>query len=193
MLCKQQVGFVATGAPSKRLHEVRKETLPNLRSLALDPVHVAMHYEARRQHTKRRGLLYLRRGLAKFNNHADGQGGDWGAFFTGHAEVRFTSHETTLRRQISDGRMTKGIAQRLLNSMETISTWCRRAGFIEFLAAFSAVYRSEVTNETEDGKRLVDLLHHATDGDQVEWLVNNLRLRSLFSKGDDAPSWNNQQ
>ena len=46
VLCKQQVGFVATGAPSKRLHEVRKETLPNLRSLALDPVHVAMHYEA---------------------------------------------------------------------------------------------------------------------------------------------------
>lgn len=147
----------------------------------------------RRQHTKRRGLLHLRRGLAKFNNHADGQGGDWGAFFTGHAEVRFTSHETTLRRQISDGRMTKGIAQRLLNSMETISTWGRRADFIEFLAAFSAVYRSEVTNKTEDGKRLVDLLHHATDGDQVEWLVNNLRLRSLFSKGDDAPSWNNQQ
>eukprot|EP00435_Cladocopium_sp_Y103_P064972 s217_g26.t1 len=111
----QQVEFVATDAPSKRLYEVLKEALPNLQALALDPVHLAMHYESASSRHKTLGSAALRRGLAKFSCCQGGRTEDnWGDFFTGEVAVRLTARESTLRSQILDGSMAKFKAQRLL-------------------------------------------------------------------------------
>ena len=148
------LNLVATDAPSNHLYEVPKETLPNQSSFtgfgSGASGHALWGSVGKTQNVG--DPLQWGEALQSFNSHshAGGQGDDWGAFFTGHAEVRFTSHQMTLRilrRQIIDGSMTQGKAQRLLNSMETMSTWGRRADFIEFLVAFSAVYRSEVTKK----------------------------------------------
>lgn len=178
----KQVEFLATDAPSKRLYEALKEALPNLHALALDPVHLAMHYESASSRHKTVGSAALRRGLAKFSCCPGSSMKDnLGDFFTGELMVRLSTREMTLRSQILDGSMGKFKAQRLLTNSDPSSSWVCRADFIEFLAALSAVYRSETAKKTDDGKTLAHLLHQATDGERLEWLFNNIRIRARFS------------
>ena len=178
----EQVEFVATDAPSKRLYEVLKEGLPNLQALALDPVHLAMHYESASARRKTLGSTALRRALAKFSCCQGGRMEDnWGDFFTGEVAVRLTAHESTLRSQILDGSMAKFKAERLLCNYDSSFPWVCRADFIEFLAALSAVHRSETAKKTDDGKTLAHLLHQAADGERLEWLFNNIRIRARLS------------
>eukprot|EP00435_Cladocopium_sp_Y103_P014108 s4470_g3.t1 len=178
----QQVELLATDAPSKRLYEVLKGVLPNLQALALDPVHLAMHYESASSRRKTLGSAALRRGLAKFSCcQADRTEDNWGDFFTAEVAVRLTARESTLRSQILDGSMAKFKAQRLLCNSDHSSPWVCRADFIEFLAALSAVHRSETAKKTDDGKTLAHLLHQAADGERLEWLFNNIRIRAKLS------------
>ena len=65
--CLNQVRFVATDAPSRRLFCTLKEILPNLETLLLDPIHLAMRYVVSSSARKRTaGSATLRRCLAKF-------------------------------------------------------------------------------------------------------------------------------
>lgn len=184
----QQVEFVATDAPSYRLFCVLKEALPNLKGLGLDPVHLAMHFEAASSRHRTPGSAMLRRGLAKFSVHTRDfrcEEKPWGEFYSGNVEVRLTAREASLRRQILDHSMGKSKSQRCLEALDGAAPWQCRMDFIEFLAALSSAYKSETAKKTEEGKAVADLLYLAASGDRVEWLFNNLRMRHLFSKVDN--------
>ena len=184
----RQIEFVATDAPSKRLYATLKEILPNLQALCLDPIHLAMHYESASARHRTAGSATLRRGLAKFSVKSSSprqrEERNWGDFHCGE-EVVLTAREKTYRQQILDGGMSKSKGQRILGSLDGGSPWQTRMQFIEFLAAVSAVYRSEVTRKTESDKTVAELLHQAAAADRVEWVFNNLRLRQVFSRADN--------
>ena len=91
----QQAEFIATDMPTKRLYAALKETLPNLKALGLDPIHVAMRYKSASARHRTPGSAMLRRGLAKFSAQSSrsNQEKPWGAFFCGDTEVKLTARE----------------------------------------------------------------------------------------------------
>ena len=178
-----QVRFVATDAPSHRLHHVLSGVLPNLEALMLDPVHLAMHYESASARKKTSGSAALRRCLTKFANQDDQLGQDaWGNFFDGNNVGNASAYEQTLHEQIVRGTMPASKARRLLNGVNSIKVWESQITFVECLAAISAAYRAEVTRKTEEGKHVYDLLWQAAQPDRLGWLFNNLRVRAMMSK-----------
>ncbi|CAK9013890.1 Poly [ADP-ribose] polymerase tankyrase-2 (ADP-ribosyltransferase diphtheria toxin-like 6) (ARTD6) (Poly [ADP-ribose] polymerase 5B) (Protein poly-ADP-ribosyltransferase tankyrase-2) (TNKS-2) (TRF1-interacting ankyrin-related ADP-ribose polymerase 2) (Tankyrase II) (Tankyrase-2) (TANK2) (Tankyrase-like protein) (Tankyrase-related protein) [Durusdinium trenchii] len=145
-----QVRFVATDAPSHRLHHVLSGVLPNLEALMLDPVHLAMHYES----------------ASARDDDQLGQDA-WGNFFDGNNVGNASAYEQTLHEQIVRGTMPASKARRLLNGVNSIKVWESQITFVECLAAISAAYRAEVTRKTEEGKHVYDLLWQAAQPDRL--------------------------
>ncbi|CAK9093350.1 Uncharacterized protein SCF082_LOCUS43912 [Durusdinium trenchii] len=157
-----QIQYLATDAPSVKLLEELKETLPNLEGISLDPVHLAMHYESASARKKTAGSATLRKCLAKFGHSKSmPPPATWGAFFTGAEDGQLSARERVLRDQIVDGSMAQTKARKILESLDAVTYWPTRTCFIETLAAISAVYRAEVTKKSDEGKPLTDLLWNA--------------------------------
>ena len=181
-----QIQYLATDAPSVKLLEELKETLPNLEGISLDPVHLAMHYESASARKKTAGSATLRKCLAKFGHSKSmPPPATWGAFFTGAEDGQLSARERVLRDQIVDGSMAQTKARKILESLDAVTYWPTRTCFIETLAAISAVYRAEVTKKSDEGKPLTDLLWNATKPDRLGWLFKNLRVRSRLSKAEN--------
>ena len=182
----QQAEFIATDMPTKRLYAALKETLPNLKALGLDPIHLAMHYESASARHRTPGSAMLRRGLAKFSAQSSrsNQEKPWGEFFCGDTEVKLTARELMWRRQVLDGSMGKLKSKKCVETLDGATPWQNRADFIEFLAALSSIYGSEMKKKMDSGKTIAELLHQAAAGDRAEWLFNNLRMRHLLTKAE---------
>ena len=134
-----QVRFVATDAPSCRLHHVLSGVLPNLEALMLDPIHLAMRCESASARKKTSGSAALRRCLAKFANQDDQHGQDaWGNFFDGNNVRNASAYEETLHEQIMCGTMPASKARRLLNGVNSLKVSESQVTFVERLAAISA-------------------------------------------------------
>ncbi len=182
----QQVLYVATDAPSQKLFRTLGQVLPNLVALTLDPVHLAMHYESSSARKKTAGSAALRRCLAKFSNqNASLSPLHWGNFFSDQ-DAKLTSREEALRSQILDGSMHESKARRLLTKGEAATVWVSRVEFLEQLAAISSAFRSEVVKKTEEGKSVSQLLWQAGQPDRLEYLFNNLRVRSAMSAVENS-------
>lgn len=181
----QQVLYVATDAPSQKLFRTLRQVLPNLVALTLDPVHLAMHYESSSARKKTAGSAALRRCLAKFSNQdAALSPSHWGNFFS-NQDAKLTSREEALRSQILDGSMLESKARKLLTKGEAATVWVSRVEFLEQLAAISSAFRSEVAKKTEEGKSVGQLLWQAGQPDRLEYLFNNLRVRSAMSAAEN--------
>ena len=63
--------------------------------------------------------------------------------------------------------------------------WVSRVEFLEQLAAISSAFRSEVAKKTEEGKSVGQLLWQAGQPDRLEYLFNNLRVRSAMSAAEN--------
>ena len=176
----QQVEHVATDAPSGELFHELSAIMPSLKSLCLDPLHLAMKYEYSTGRHRTPGSAALRACLNKFNNVSPRASSvAFGLMFAGRAASPLTSQEASARQQILDGSMPQARAKRVLDAMPNVSAWATRLQFIEALAAISALHRPEVMRKSEKkGKAVYHHLYVATSAENIEWLFNNHRARA---------------
>ena len=179
-----QVKCIATDAPSAHLFQILQESMPQLQTMCLDPVHLAMKYEYATGRNRTPGSSALRACLAKFNSVIDSLPSDhWGSFYDGQNPQPLSAMERRFVSQISDGSMSKKKADLLLSNMRADDVWRRRADFIEALAAISSLYRQDVVRKSEKkSKRVYDHLIFACTPDRLEWLFNCIRWRALQTK-----------
>lgn len=192
----QQAEFIATDMPTKRLYAALKETLPNLKALGLDPIHLAMHYESASARHRTPGSAMLRRGLAKFSAQSSrsNQEKPWGEFFCGDTEVKLTARELMWRRQVLDGSMGKLKSKKCVETLDGATPWQNRADFIEFLAALSSIYGSEMK---KNGQRQNNCRTPAPSGRwrSCRMAIQQSKDEAPFnqSRAHPASSWHHQQ
>jgi hypothetical protein len=94
--------------------------------------------------------------LAKFSAQSSRSNEEkpWGEFFRGDTEVKLTARELMWRRQVLDGSMGKLKSQKCMETLDGATPWQNRADFIEFLAALSSVYGSEMKKKWTAAKPL---------------------------------------
>ena len=180
------VRHIASDNPSQKMLLELRKILPNLEGLSLDPIHVAMHYEDAFGRRRTQGSRLLRSLMAKFNGYEQAADGSiWGELFEGAGNLRLSSQEEALRKQIPTGEMSTRKAKRVLTEVENLVVWPTRIQFIEAVAALSSTYCSDLKRKAENNKTTVGkILHQITSPEKVEWLFNNLRFRTSLPATD---------
>eukprot|EP00438_Fugacium_kawagutii_P009987 Skav234406 [mRNA] locus=scaffold873:377309:378793:+ [translate_table: standard] len=179
----QQVKYISTDAPSLKLLTELKSCMPQLQTLILDPMHLAMTYEYTTGRKRSPGSTLLRLMLSKFNQRAAGNA--WGIFYQGQNLLPLTPAEDKARQLIESGMMSNAKCQRVLSALENIQVWPTRLAFIEGLAALSSTFPDEVKKHIKQvAKPLRHVLWSAASAERLEWLFNNHRLRAALSVKD---------
>ena len=151
--------------------------LPNLRAVALHPVHLAINYEHAHFNKRTAGSRDLRKLLRKFNvSKADLASDWWGVAYTGRDAPRPDDYADSLRDMILDHSMSLAQAKAVLASVDPEQPWLHGDQFVQALAAHSAVHRAELNRRTHvAGQTLSKLLWNAAAPGRLQWYLNHLR------------------
>jgi hypothetical protein len=171
------VESVASDAPSAVLFAELKQVCPRLRTLAVDPLHLAMVYEHCFFRRKTPGSRCLRTLLAKFGKHDPTKHGDhWGPPYTGHGAEPLDAYSARRREEILSPVMSEAAAQHIIAHVNPSEPWASRRDFVEAMAALRALFPSEVVRRSHVmGKSLFRLMYAATAPSKLEWYLNNQR------------------
>ena len=173
------VVHVGTDQPSEKLFNELKAICPSMRSLVLDPIHLAIVYERGFWNKHSRGSKQLRRILQKCISIDAGLGQDhWGIFYDGTNARPLTEDEMKYREMISDSSMDSRECNGVLDSLDVNVPFNTRLEFIQCLAALCRRYPAEVNRKIAGAnKQISKILWSACAPDRLEWLMNNLRVR----------------
>ncbi|CAJ1441782.1 unnamed protein product [Effrenium voratum] len=179
----QRVKYVASDCPSAKLMGQLQAVLPNLQALVLDGTHAAMHYEQATNGRKTAGSALLRKFLAKFCPRDNALAVNiWGAPYDGSLPARLSAPENALREHIIKGTLGLRRARHVLASVDGLSAWPTRIQFIEAVAALAREHSKNLERKIEGTRETVGkILYHLTAADRLEWLFNNLRLRTSMT------------
>ncbi|OLQ14631.1 E3 ubiquitin-protein ligase HERC2 [Symbiodinium microadriaticum] len=145
------VVHVGTDQPSEKLFNQMKEICPSMRSLTLDPIHLAIVYEYGFWNKRSPGSKQLRRILRKCITIDAGLGQhQWGAFYDGTYAHPLSEREMQYREMITDASMDLIEANNLLDGLDTNIPFADRLEFIKCLAALCKRYPAEVTRKIAD-------------------------------------------
>ena len=125
----KQVRHVAYDSPSEKLYGEMLGICPNMQSLMLDPVHIAIVYEYGFWNKRNAGSKQLRRILQKFNcfgqNMAAGQ---LGSYYNGSMSRPLQMQENKYREMILDFSMEDHEVDATLTGLQPNVTFCRSCG-----------------------------------------------------------------
>ena len=174
-----QVKYIATDSPSNKLFCELRVVCPNLISLSLDPVHLAIVYEYAQWGKRTSGSRILRQLVNKINQvESDLSLASFGPFFQGHSPPSLSRQEERLRNQIMDASMGELRAKRVIQNLDPSKPLYCRVTFIEVLAAIVKLHPTEVDRKvTGTAKEVRKVLWAAAAPDRMEWLLNGSRMR----------------
>ena len=178
------VRSVRTDDPSRSLVTALKAVLPELQVVALDPVHIAMRYEAAFAGKRSPGSKTLRYILRRFSRPAtDSSATQWGNVFAGDAtRLRVCPISASHSRMILDGSTPHSVGSETLASLDMHSPWTFPGEFVRAMACLSALYPAEMQRSLpRSATPLARVLYNATEASTVQWLFNNSRARALVS------------
>ncbi|CAE7532328.1 unnamed protein product [Symbiodinium sp. KB8] len=173
------VVHVGTDQPSEKLFNELKAIRPSMRSLVLDPIHLAIVYEYGFWNKHSPGSKQLRRILQKcISIDADLGQDQWGTFYDGTNARPLTEDEMKYREMISDSSMDSRECNGVLDSLDANVPFSTRLEFIQCLAALCRRYPAEVNRKVAGAnKQISKILWSACAPDRLEWPMNNLRVR----------------
>ena len=150
-----------------------------MRSLVLDPIHLAIVYEYGFWSKHSPGSKQLRRILKKcISIDADFGQDQWGTFYGGTNARPLTEDEMKYREMISDSYMDLTECNSVLDGLDTNVPFTDRLEFIQCFAALCRRYPAEVNRKIAGAnKQISKILWSACAPDRLEWLMNNLRVR----------------
>ena len=173
------VVHIGTDSPSEKLFTQLKVICPSMRSLLLDPIHLAIVYEYGFWNKKSPGSKQLRRILRKtisVDTRLDP--GYWGAFYDGTNARPLKDIEMKYRDMITNSSMTSAESSSILDELDTEVPFKSRLEFIQSIAALCQRYPAEVNKKIAGAnKQISRILWSACAPDRLEWLMNNLRVR----------------
>ena len=175
----RSVVHIGTDQPSEKLFSQLKEICPSMRSLLLDPIHLAIVYEYGFWNKRSPGSKQLRRILKKCISIDEDLGQDqWGGFYDGTNARPLSEREIQYREMILDASMDQIEANKLLEGLDTNVPFTERLEFIKCIAALCRRHPAEVTRKIAGAnKQISKILWSACAPDRLEWLMNNLRVR----------------
>ena len=179
-VARAQVLYVMSDSPSVKLLQALTKVFPNLRGMALDPVHLAIVYEyAQWQTSARQALRFWDRCFTRWFQHDSEKGMlSWGSLYDGRECDPLSRQEEAWRKQILSWTHTQAYAQRVINNLDPNVPVYTRVSFIEALAAICALHTKEVDRKvTGMNKPVRQLLWTACSPSRLEWLFNNQRSR----------------
>ncbi|OLQ14831.1 Aconitate hydratase 2 [Symbiodinium microadriaticum] len=139
------VVHVGTDQPSEKLFNQLKAVCPSMRSLVLDPIHLAIVYEYGFWSKHSPGSKQLRRILKKcISIDADFGQDQWGTFYGGTNARPLTEDEMKYREMISDSYMDLTECNSVLDGLDTNVPFTDRLEFIQCFAALCRRYPAEV-------------------------------------------------
>ncbi|OLP92700.1 LINE-1 retrotransposable element ORF2 protein [Symbiodinium microadriaticum] len=126
------VVHAGTDQPSEKLFNQLKAVCPSMRSLGLDPIHLAIVYEFGFWNKHSPGSKQLRRILKKcISIDADLGQDQWGAFYDGTNARPLTEDEMKYREMISDSSMDLTECNSVLDGLDTNVPFTDRLEFIQ--------------------------------------------------------------
>ena len=178
------VVHIGTDSPSEKLFTQLKVICPSMRSLLLDPIHLAIVYEYGFWNKKSPGSKQLRRILRKtisVDTRLDP--GYWGAFYDGTNARPLKDIEMKYRDMITNSSMTSAESSSILDELDTEVPFKSRLEFIQSIAALCQRYPAEVNKKIAGAnKQISRILWSACAPDRLEWLMNNLRVRHAIQQ-----------
>ncbi|CAE7834976.1 unnamed protein product [Symbiodinium sp. CCMP2592] len=162
-----------------KLFNELKTICPSMRSLVLDPIHLAIVYEYGFWNKRSPGSKQLRRILQKCISIDADLGHDaWGTFYDGTNARPLTEEEMKYREMISGSFMDSRECNGMLDNLDTNVPFGTRLEFIQCRAALCRRYPAEVNRKIAGAnKQISKILWSACAPDRLEWLMNNLRVR----------------
>ena len=131
-----QVLYVMSDSPSSKLLRALQPVSPNLRGLALDPVHTAIVYEYAQWRRRTPGSKLLRELLNKVVQHDPEKAmASWGCLYDGIEAEPLTRQEEKWREQILNWTHPKAYAERVVGNLKPNLPVYTRVSFIEAIAA----------------------------------------------------------
>ena len=116
---REQVKYIFSDDPSRRLWLALQNIFPNAEALALDPIHLPIVYEYATWRKRTPGSRLLRSIVGKFSKVcADMSRNAWGSMFCGVGERPFDSEELLARERILSSAMPKRRAAHCLKSLK---------------------------------------------------------------------------
>ncbi|CAE7729311.1 Pol, partial [Symbiodinium microadriaticum] len=174
------VVHIGTDKPSEKLFNQLKTVCPSMKSLILDPIHLAIVYEYGFWNKKSPGSKQLRRILRKCISIDVGLGQDyWGAFYDGTNARPLGESEMKYRHMISNSSMN---LDSILDGLDIDAPFTDRLEFIKSIAALCRRYPAEVSRKIDGAnKQISKILWSACAPDRLEWLMNNCVSGMLFN------------
>ena len=131
-----QVLYVMSDSPSSKLLRALQPVSPNLRGLALDPVHTAIVYEYAQWRRRTPGSKLLRELLNKVVQHDPEKAmASWRCLYDGIEAEPLTRQEEKWREQILNWTHPKAYAERVVGNLKPNLPVYTRVSFIEAIAA----------------------------------------------------------
>ena len=175
----QTVRHIGTDSPSEKLANQLKLVCPGLRSLMLDPIHLAIVYEYGFWNKKSTGSKMLRRILRKcIAVDTTLRQDHWQEAYNGSVARPLSSAETRHRDMMLDFSMSADESDGILHDLREDKPFYHRLEFIKCLAALCQRFPAEVSKKIAGAnKHIYKILWAACAPDRIEWLMNNLRVR----------------
>ena len=177
------IRHIGTDSPSEKLITKLREVCPNLRSLMLDPIHLAIVYEYGFWNRKSSGSKQLRRILRKcIAVDASLPAKYWHNVYDGNMARPLTVEENDCRSVILNFAMSHSEVSEILDNLQEDAPFRHRLEFIKAVAALCCRYKSEVVRKAAGPNKDINrILWSACAPDRLEWLMNNIRVRHSMS------------
>ena len=175
----KQVRHVAYDNPSEKLYGQMLAICPNMQSLMLDPVHLAIVYEYGFWNKRSAESKQLRRILHKYScrNH-NMAAGQLGSYCDGSISRPLQVEENKYRAMILDFSMDDQEVNATLSGLQPNLPLATRVEFIKCIAALCAKYKHEVSRKAAGpNKEIYKILWSACSPGRIEWLMNHIRTR----------------
>ena len=174
---------VASDSPSEKLYSELRAICPSLKSLMLDPVHLAIVYEYGFWNKRSTGSKQLRRILSKCSAVDErGRPNFLGSYYDGTLSRPLTAAEVESRSMILEMSMSEHEAKDILDNVALDVPFRSRIDFIQCIAALCSRHAAEVCRKAPGpNKEIYKILWSACAPDRLEWLMNNIRSRRTMS------------
>ena len=173
------IRHIGTDSPFEKLLTKLSEVCPNLQSLMLDPIHLAIVYEYGFWNKKSPGSKQLRLILRKCIAVDSSLPAEyWHDVYDGSAARPLTDEENRCRTAILDFSMSHSDTSGILDNLHDELPFRDRLEFIKAVAALCCRYKPEVVRKAAGpNKEINHILWSACAPDRIEWLMNNIRVR----------------
>ena len=162
------------------LDATMRNVFPDLRFCALDPIHLAMATETANYGKRNSPTSTLRKVISKFNPDVNGEA--TGPEFYQGGPVRSTRPESRARNCILSGDVDELVAKKRLDVIDASVGFASRAEFCRNISDIVASYPALARKTTHSNRRVQDHLRSACDAENIEWLLNNERIRRVASR-----------